>query len=164
MNLAGENGNSNNDSIRLRGGKMKRRNIKRRLGMSLVGLMCLLLFLGTKEESCSSCSNLDEMLETKYGTLKIVNFLDLDKFPEVTFKAYQQFSDSEWDENPNLRPDSFIHTWNSPSDEQVSQKKLKSGFYKYLVFTYDPTDAKDYLYDAGMLTVPFGETFTLKIK
>jgi hypothetical protein len=148
---------------------MTRRNKKNRLWMSCFGLMCLLLFLGTKEEGCSSCSMIDEKLVTQYGTIKVVNFLDVDnEYATVKIEGDQYFSKAELDEDPTLwgNRDKFVFLWVSSSDPQVAQKKVKSGAYRYCVYgsLLEEHGGGYNLLDAGMVAIPAGEIQTIKIK
>jgi hypothetical protein len=128
--------------------------------------MCLLLFLGTKEEGCSSCSMIDDQLVTQYGTVKVINFLDFveKELKYVKIEGKQVFTTKEFEDSPySLSPDTFNYTWDIGYYTKVFEKKVKAGVYVYHVHKFDFND-KEEIADFGRVTITVGKTLTIRIK
>lgn len=149
---------------------MKKALMKKRLQVSFLGLTCLLLFLGTKEEGCSSCSMIDDQLVTQYGTVKVINFLDFVEkdLDWVKIEGKQVFTTKELEDSPNsLSPDTFSCMWDIGYYTKVFEKKVMAGTYVYYVYKQYRNKKKEKeneVADFGRVTITAGNTLTIRIK
>lgn len=133
---------------------MQSKSIMRRLGISLFGLACLTLFLGTETESCTGCSSFPSAAESR-GFIRIIHFLDLEEY--VCLETWGNRRDVSFYNGD----DGWIHTWESPGDNPVFQKPVEEGTYDFWWRTRRGYRTKT---GSGVLVIKKGATTILNIK
>lgn len=126
---------------------------RKRLRLSLLGLACMMLFLGSQDEGCGSCSGFfDDKLELDLGTIRIINTLDNILYKEQSL-VISKISGTLPHEQYFYKLTDF---------PRKIEKNVSAGKYQYIWDAVPETGKK--IIGHGYLNVTAGNTIVLTLK